>query len=100
VASADSDELEAWGRWGRERGASPEWENWIRGVGNVGAHRERSSTAAQSSGRESTSIGRRGGGGHRLGGRGAAVSSGGGRGDKGGLGERLEWLVHAAALGS
>jgi hypothetical protein len=36
AASADSDESEAWGRWGRERGASPEWENWIRGVGMLG----------------------------------------------------------------
>jgi hypothetical protein len=35
----------------------------IRGVGKVGAHRERSSTVMQSSGGESTMIGRRGGGG-------------------------------------
>jgi hypothetical protein len=72
----------------------------IRGVGKVGAHRERSSTATQSSGGESTMIGRRGGGGRRLGGRGVAVSSSGGRGGEGGPGERSEWPVHAAALNS
>jgi hypothetical protein len=72
----------------------------IRGVGKVGAYRERSSTVTQLSGGESMTIGRRGGGGHRLGGRGVAVSSSGGRGGEGSPGEWSEWPVHAAALDS
>jgi hypothetical protein len=72
----------------------------IRGVGKVGAHRERSSTVTQSSGGDLMMIGRRGGGGRRLGGHGVAVSSSGGRGSEGGPGEWSEWLAHAAVLSS
>jgi hypothetical protein len=72
----------------------------IRGVGKVGAHRERSSTVTHSSGGQSTTIGRRGGGGRWLGGRGVAVSSNVGRGGEGIPGERSEWPVCAVALDS
>jgi hypothetical protein len=89
AAPADSGEPEAWDDEEGSEEHQRSGKNWIR-VGKAGAHRERSSTVAQSSGEESMLNGRRGGGGHRLRGCGAAVSSSRGRGGEGGPRELSE----------
>jgi hypothetical protein len=76
----------------------------VHGKSNLGVEVRRISPARGapwwhgSGGKLPVAAGRRSGGESQLGGRGAAVSSGGGRGGEGSLGEWSEWPFHTATL--